>query len=130
MEEHYTTLLGFIPAGFFLAMVFFAAVGVTIALLVDSTRRNKTSKNTPEKFNFWFLILDNWKTILLTCLLILVTIRFAGSLFPQQFIDSDLSSATGKEKWLFGSLLIGFSFNSLLQIIKQKSSFLKAKRDQ
>lgn len=127
--ENYSTLLGFIPEKMFLAMMFFATIGVVIALLVDATKRNQNSKSTPEKFNFWFLITDNWKTILLTCLLILVTIRFAGSLFPQQFIDSDLSSATGKEKWLFGSLLIGFSFNSLLQNIKQKSAFLKAKRD-
>ena len=128
METNYTTLLGFIPAGFFAAMIFFASVGVGIALLIDATKRDQTSKSTPVKFNAWFLLKDNWKTILLTFLLILVSLRFAGTVFPQQFTDAELSSDTGKEKWLFGSLAIGLAYNSLLQYLKQKTDFLKAKR--
>jgi hypothetical protein len=126
--ENYSYLLGFIPVTLFLAMVFFASIGVLMALLVDAQKRDQTSKNTPVKFSFWFLLKDNWKTILLTALAVLITLRFAGSVFPDQFTNEDLSSPLGKEKWLFGSLLIGFLYNSLLQFLKEKSELLKVKR--
>lgn len=128
--ENYSFLLGFIPAGMFLAMIGFATVGVIMALLIDSTKRNKNSPNTPYKFNFGFLLKDNWKTILLTFLAILVTLRFASSLFPGQFTDAELASPSGSEKWLFGSLLIGLAYNTLLQTLKDKSELLQVKRDQ
>ena len=128
METNYTLLLGFIPGMFFLAMLFFSSIGVAIALLIDATKRDQNSKDTPVKFNGWFLIKDNWKPIVQTFLAILVSLRCAGSLFPEQFTDSDLASPMGKEKWLFGSLLIGLLYNSLLQYIKQKADILKTKR--
>jgi len=126
--ENYTFLLGFIPREMFIFMVFFAALGVVIALLVDSTNRNPSSTRTPEKFSFLFLLKDNWKTIILTALAVLVTLRFAGSLFPGQFLDSELNSPMGTEKWLFGSLMIGFLYNTLLQKLKEKSEILKVNR--
>lgn len=127
--ENYSFLLGFIPGEMFAYMVFFAAVGIAIALLADSTRRNPESKSTPTKFSTWFLIKDNWKTILLTVLVVLGTLRFAGSLFPGQFIDAELSSPLGTEKWLFGSMTIGILYNTLLQRLKEKAEILKVKRD-
>lgn len=99
-----------------------------MALLIDSTKRDQASKSTPVKFSFWFLIKDNWKTILLTALAVLVSLRFAPILFPDQFSSENLSSPLGTDKWLFGSLLIGLLYNTLLQIWKQKADFLKAKR--
>ena len=127
--ENYSFLFGFIPKGMFAFMVFFAAVGIVIALLADSTRRNPDSESTPKEFSFWFLLKDNWKTILLTILVVLVCLRFAGALFPGQFIDAELSTPMGTEKWLFGSLLVGLGFNTLLQRLKEKSEMLKVKRD-
>lgn len=126
--EKYSYLLGFIPAGFFLAMLFFSAIGVLMALLIDAQKRDQNSASTPKKFSFWFLLKDNWKTILLSVLAILVTLRFAGSVFPDQFTSEDLASPLGKEKWLFGSLLIGLVYNSLLQFIKEKSDLLKVRK--
>ena len=126
--ENYSYLLGFIPASLFLAMIFFASIGVFMALLVDAQKRNQNSTSTPVKFSFLFLLKDNWKTILLTALAVLITLRFAGSVFPDQFTNDDLASPLGKEKWLFGSLLIGFLYNSLLQFLKEKSELLKVKR--
>jgi len=126
--ENYSFLLGFIPLKMFLVMIFFATIGVIVALLVDSQKRDQSSTNTPVKFSFWFLLKDNWKTILLTFLVVLLTLRFVGSVFPDQFTNSDLSSPMGQEKWLFGSLLVGFLYNSLLQFLKEKSELLKVKR--
>jgi hypothetical protein len=127
--ENYSFLLGFIPFSMFMAMIFFATIGVIVALLVDSQKRDQCSTNTPVKFSFLFLLKDNWKTIVLTFLAVLITLRFAGSVFPAQFTDTDLASPLGKEKWLFGSLLVGIGYNSLLQFLKDKSDLLKVKRD-
>jgi len=126
--ENYSFLLGFIPAGMFFAMIGFATVGVIVALLIDSTKRDPNSPATPVKFSPWFLIKDNWKTILLTFISIIVTLRFVSSVFPGQFTDADLATPVGSEKWLFGSFLIGLSYNTLLQYLKEKSEFLKSKR--
>lgn len=127
--EKYSYLLGFIPAKMFLAMIGFACIGIIVALLIDATKRNHASPSTPVKFSWKFLIVDNLKTILLTALAILITLRFVSSVFPGQFIDTDLASPIGMEKWLFGSFLIGLAYNTLLQTLKQKSELLQAKRD-
>ena len=126
--ENYSYLLGFIPLSMFLAMIGFATIGVIARLLVDAQSRDQNSVKTPVKFSFWFLLKDNWKTIILTFLAVLITLRFAGSVFPDQFSSEDLASPLGKEKWLFGSLLVGYLFNSLLQYLKEKSEVLKVKR--
>ena len=127
--ENYSFLLGFIPAKMFLAMIGFAFIGIIVALLIDATKRNHASASTPMKFSWKFLLVDNWKTILLTALAVLITLRFVSSVFPGQFIDSDLASPTGAEKWLFGSFLIGLAYNTILQTLKQKTEILQAKRE-
>jgi hypothetical protein len=127
--ENYSFLLGYIPAGMFLAMIGFAAIGVVMALLIHSTTRDQNSTKTPVKFSFKFLIKDNWKTIALTVFTVLITLRFAGSVFPGQFTGEELGSPIGTEKWLFGSFIIGLSYNYLLQILKDKADILKVKRD-
>lgn len=128
MQQH-SFLLGSIPASLFLAMLVFASIGVIMALLIDSQKRDQCSKSTPAKFSFKFLLKDNWKTILLTVLAILMTLRFAAWIFAGQFAIEDLGSPLGQEKWLFGSLLVGFMYNTLLQNLKDKASKLNVKRD-
>ena len=126
--ENYSYVFGVVPSGMFIAMIIFAAIGVTMALLGDAQTRDQNSANTPQKFSFWFLLKDNWKTILLSFLAVLLTLRFAPLLFPDQFTTNVLDNPMGKEKWLFGSFMIGLVFNSLLQLLKSKSEILKVKR--
>ena len=126
--ENYSYVFGVVPSGMFIAMVIFAAIGVTMALLGDAQTRDQNSTNTPQKFSFWFLLKDNWKTILLSFLAVLLTLRFAPLLFPDQFLTDALSEPMGKEKWLFGSVCIGLIYNSLLQLLKSKAEILKVKR--
>ena len=109
-------------------MCFFAIVGITISLLIDAQTRNQSSVKTPEKFSWKFLLKDNWKTIVLTALVVLMTLRFVTSFFPDQFSGEDVSSPKGLEKWMFGSLLIGLSFNQLIQVWKKRSEWLKVER--
>lgn len=126
--ETYSYIFGVVPQGMFIAMVVFAAIGVTMALLLDAQTRDQNSVNTPKKFSFWFLIKDNWKTILLSFLAVLVTLRFANLLFPDTFTTEAISDSANKEKWLFGSLCIGLVYNGLLQILKSRAEILKVKR--
>jgi hypothetical protein len=100
----------------FFAALLFAMIGVTISLLMHAGTRNKTSTSTaPPKFNFWFLLTDNWKRILLSFILIVVTIRF-------------LKELTGLNLNMFFALCIGVAWDKLSEFIKAKSDILKVDR--
>ena len=71
--ENYSYVFGLAPAGLFIAELVFAVIGMIMALLGDATTRDQNSPNTPEKFSFWFLLKDNWKTIVLSVLAVLIT---------------------------------------------------------
>jgi len=126
--ENYSLLLGFLSLKVFLVMLLFAAIGISISLLLDAQKRSQVSKATPQKFSFKFLLLDNWKSIVLTVLVVLVTLRFAASLFPDQFKGEVVGTPEGLETWLFGSLLIGLGFNQLIQVLKKRAKMLQVNR--
>jgi len=126
--ENYSLLLGFLSLKVFLVMIFFAAVGIAISLLIDAQKRDQVSSATPQKFSFKFLLRDNWKSIVLTALVVLITLRFASSLFPDQFKGDAVGTPEGLETWLFGSLLIGLGFNQLIQVLKKRSKILQVPR--
>lgn len=99
----------------FLTQYFFSLVGVAISLLLHGAKRNVDEKSTPDKFSIGFLIKDNWKRIVLNALVIFVTIRFFRDL-------------TGFELSLFFCLLIGFSYDKVLQLLKNKTDVLNVTR--
>ncbi|OFY66618.1 MAG: hypothetical protein A2Y71_03755 [Bacteroidetes bacterium RBG_13_42_15] len=129
--EKYSYLLGYVDLNMFLVMLLFAFLGIAVSLLIDSQKRDPSSKNTPEKFSLKFLLKDNWRTIALTALIVILTLRFATSFFPGQFAGDDTATPEGLEKWFFGALVVGLGFNQLLQLWKKTrvGSFLKVKRE-
>jgi len=116
METFQSFILGGLPLPMLLAALFFSLLGVTLNLLVDATTRKPETTDTPVRFSLRFLLRDNWKRILLSVLLILVTIRFCQEL-------------TGLHLNMFVSLLIGFGFDKLSEFLKGKSDMLKVTRD-
>jgi hypothetical protein len=126
--ENYNYLLGFLNPLLFGTMVLFSALGIAISLLWDAQGRDQSSVHTPEKFSLKFLLRDNWKTIVVTILVVLLTLRFAPNLFPDQFKGEDIGQPAGVEKWLFGSFLIGLVYNQLVQFLKKKISILNVER--
>lgn len=60
------TIKGDKPAGYYLAGFVFSLAGIFISLYWSSTRRNKQSNNTPDKFSIWFLVFDNAKRIVIS----------------------------------------------------------------
>jgi len=100
----------------FATQYFFAIVGVVISLLLHSNNRIVSDTSTPYKFSLKFLILDNWKRVMLNMLLIYVFIRFFKEL-------------TGIELSLFWCLAIGIGFDKLAEFLKNKIAALQVDRD-
>lgn len=126
--EKYSYLLGFVEARLFLTMLLFAIVGIGLSLLMDAQSRDQNSTNTPVKFSFKFLLKDNWKTILTTAIAVLITLRFAPLLFPDQFKVDQTGDPKAIEWFLFGSFGIGLLYNQLVQFLKKKISILNVER--
>lgn len=100
-------MLGTNDVSFLAAVLLFALVGVVISLLIHASNRNPDSYTSPRKFNFWYLIRDNWKRILLDVLLVLVTVRFS-----QDLVGLKLTELTG--------LLIGVSYDKIAEWLQNK----------
>lgn len=122
MTEFLSLLLGTTSLPMFAALFTFAMVGVLINLLFHATTRDQNSTDTPVQFSLKFLFTDNWKRIVLSVLLILVTIRFMSLFFDIEVIGNN-------ELYLFGSLVVGFIFDKLGEIFKERTSFLKVRRE-
>ena len=121
MNEFISLLIGNISGPMFAALFLFSMIGVAINLLLHATTRDPSSPNTPVGFSIQFLLWDNWKRILLSVLLILVTIRFMAI-----FFEIDISN---REYYLFAALIVGFIFDKLGEIFKQKTTFLRVRKD-
>jgi hypothetical protein len=104
-------ILGGMDPGLFMASLLFAMVGVLITLLIGSTMREPDSKFSPKKFSFTYMLYDNAKRILLNLLLILISLRF-------------MTEITGWDLSVWKGFIIGISYDSLLMIVKQKTSIL------
>lgn len=126
--EKYSYLLGFVEVPLFLTMLLFAIIGIALSLLMDSQKRDQNSPNTPVKFSFKFLLKDNWKTIVMSAIAVLITLRFAPLLFPDQFKVDATGDPKAVEWFLFGSFGIGLLYNQLVQFLKKKISILNVER--
>ena len=101
-------LLGNLPIQNFLAMLFFAAVGALISILVHSTNRDPGASRSPISFDIGFMLRDNGQRIMLNVLLIGVVIRFSQELL-------------GFEIKPFIALLIGVSFDKLSELLRNSN---------
>ena len=108
-------ILGGICLNTFLASLFFAMVGVTISLLVHANSRDQATTDSPVTFKWWFLLKDNWKRILLSFIMIIVTLRFVKEL-------------TGLDLNMFVSLCVGLVYDKLAEYLKSKSDILQVPR--
>jgi len=121
MKEFISLLIGNISVPMFAALFIFAMIGTAINLLLHVNSRDQNSPNTPVAFSFKFMLWDNWKRIVSSLLLIFVVIRFMGV-----FFEIDVKN---QEFYLVGALLVGFVFDKLSEVLKQKTSFLKVRKD-
>jgi len=106
-------LLGSFTAAFYITYFIFVLVGVLISLRLQAFTRDKSSKNTPFKFSFTFLLQDNLLRIVSSMAIVFVAIRFGSELFQ-------------KEPTYLGALLMGISFDQIL--IQLQKLELKARK--
>lgn len=109
-------LFGTLTTDQFFAAFIFATLGALISLMLQANARDIKSESTPVHFSYTFLIRDNFRRILLSFLLIVVTIRFYTEL-------------TGNELSMFSSLLIGLGLDKISELVKNRVGIFQANRD-
>ncbi|CAL1518211.1 hypothetical protein [Chitinophaga sp. MM2321] len=105
-QEILNELLGGIAVIPFVVAVFYAFVGATLNLLLRANKRDVHSTESPKQFSYRYLIRDNWKRMLTSCLLIFVCIRFSQEVLGQQLT-------------MYFSFVIGLSVDRLSGMIKK-----------
>jgi hypothetical protein len=99
----------------FLIQLWWAGIGIIVSLLWHAATRDASAPSTPYKFDFLFLLKDNWKRILLSCLEVYIVLVF-------------FKEFTGLELSRFWCLAIGLSLDKISQLIKDKTGVLWVKR--
>lgn len=110
------TLLGTTDTGQFFSLFAFALIGMSISLLLNGANREVTGPTTPYKFNLGFLLLDNYKRIILNLLILFSAVRFYPDIFHEA-INPFLA---------FG---IGIGFDKIVQLIKERVGVLQVNRE-
>ncbi|MDD4970754.1 MAG: hypothetical protein PHT07_15110 [Paludibacter sp.] len=122
MKEFIHLVFGNFSLPMFVALYFFAVVGIALNLLNHANSRDQNSPNTPQKFSHWFLIKDNRRRLAMDIISLFITIRFM-----QFIINFDV---TNPEAWLIGAFFAGFGFDKGFERLQTiKGSFLKVKRN-
>lgn len=118
MQTFINYITGTTDYPFYMAQWFFAIVGLAISILLHARTRDKQSDNTPDQFSFRFLILDNYKRLFLSVLLIFIFIRF-----PDMLLTNFPALETLSEIRLGSALLIGLMLDKLAEWLKTKNWF-------
>lgn len=109
-------LIGSVDAQTFFASFLFALIGVALSLLLQTTKRDVRSDNTPFAFSWKFLLKDNIRRIIAGILIIYVAIRFYPDWFGEPMTD-------------FLALGVGLAIDKVAEIIKNRTNLLSVDRD-
>lgn len=104
-------ILDGVSISYYIAMLFFAYLGMIVNILSDITRRNPESANSPKKFKLDYWWSDNKIRILVSIFMVIVAVLLCNSL-------------VGIELNKMNSFIIGFGSDHILEIIKRKSSIM------
>lgn len=96
----------------FFVGLFFLLLGIFVSLMLHANSRYVHSSRSAVRFSYRFLFSDNTKRLLFSILLSVIIYRFAGNIFQIQ--DN-----------MYLAFLIGFSFDKIIQIFKDKFKILK-----
>lgn len=106
LNEYFIGLLGNRTIVGWLLAFTFILVGVIISLCIQSMQRDKLSKSTPYKWNFWFLLRDNFT-------------RFIGSVFIAFALVRFGEEITGKYLSDIGCFTLGLCFDMAFVFIEK-----------
>lgn len=105
MEKAISLIIGEGDRTLFFVALLYAYVSAFLSVLMETTKREVTSLNTPYKFSYKFLFSDNSKRLVRSVILIFFAVRFSNEFFGQQLTV-----------WL--AVGIGFGFDKLSELIK------------
>lgn len=115
MKDFFHYLLGETSPALFAACIFFAAFGVFIVLMAGTRLRDPSSIGSPEKFSWKYLWSDNFKRIIASMMCVLATLRFMPEMFNMTLTP-------------FTAWCVGLAWDSVLLLVKQKTSILDPKQ--
>lgn len=107
-----TNILGSLSLADYAAGMIFAMLGAIISLRLQANTRNRLSENTPFKFSWRFLFLDNLQRLIFGFIVVFITFRFAP-----QILKTDFS--------MFIAFLVGFAFDKVLELIKKAENLAR-----
>lgn len=119
MHEFKTLILGNTSLAYYAAAEFFALMALILSLWGHSRKRDPLSPNTPYKFSWLFLIMDNIKRIVMGQIAMFLIFRFASELLGRQ-LSMFMAMGIG-----FG---LSFGLDWALQKLKDKFDFLSINR--
>jgi len=99
-----------------------ALIGIFIGLLVHALSRDPTSRTTPYRWSWNFLLSDNVKRALLSILLVFITLRFPTYLF-KWILSIDLTLDKNSEGAMVVAAVAGF-LNDLIAKKLKDANFL------
>jgi 4-hydroxybenzoate polyprenyltransferase len=105
--QHFLKLFfGDKPLYIYAVCLVFAAMGAFIITRIKAKRRNRESRHTPRKFNFWFMIFDNLRDAALALSMAFIVFRFSNFWIKE-------------EVYLFAySFLLGLCFNAVVLVFE------------
>lgn len=123
-------IIGTSDFGFFGALVVFALIGHGIRFTQEVSKRDKASPATPEPFSFKFLLIDNWKRIVNTLLMIFVCLRFYPVLITMlpEAAQGYFNSLSSVAPMAIG-LVIGYGVDWISGYMKSKFESLQVDRE-
>lgn len=114
INEVIAELLGSYKASFYITYFIFVMLGIIVSLRIASLNRDKNSNSTPYKFNFWFLIQDNFLRVLGSLAFVFLSIRLGVELFNKV-----------PEYW--SAVLMGLGFDQALLLAKKWQDLAREK---
>jgi uncharacterized membrane-anchored protein len=114
MKQH---IFGGIDPVFFLACMFFAAMGILLVLLLGTTKRKVMSAYSPKDFSWRYFRSDNAKRIWASVIATIATLRFMPEITNLQLTQ-------------FTAFVVGMFWDSIAFIVKQKTNLLDKTKSQ
>lgn len=112
MENFISNILGPLSLADYAAGMIFAMLGAIISLRLQANTRDRLSENTPFKFSWRFLFLDNLQRLIFGFITTFIAFRFAP-----EILKTDLS--------MFVAFLVGFAFDKVLELIKKAENLAR-----
>jgi hypothetical protein len=119
MQEFTTLFFGTLsPLTFLFTFLCFAA-GFALFHFITVQKGIKNSPSSPEKFDFWYWLSDNFKDMTLFIIIAYLTIRFTPQILSLASIGNVLEDYTGSP---FAFVVLGFAYQRINNALRKAAN--------